>query len=51
MSVFFPALVDPVTLEIRVSFLDFIDDGTVSFPFLYFSVFVMSYRTLLCFLP
>ena len=36
---------------IRVSFLDFTDDSTVSFPFLCFSVFVMSYRALLCFLP
>ena len=51
MSVFFPALVGPIALEIRVSFLDFIDDGTVSFPFLCFSVFVMSHRTLLYFLP
>ena len=33
MSVFFPALVGLVALEIRVSFLDFIDDGAISFPF------------------
>ena len=41
----------PSRFGIRVSFLDFTDDSTVSFPFLCFSIFVMSYRTLLCFQP
>ena len=40
-SIFFPALVDPVALGIKVSFLDFTDDSTVSFPFLCFSIYVI----------
>ena len=34
MSTFFPTLVGPVVLEIRVSFPDSIDDGAIPFPFL-----------------
>ena len=50
MSTFFLTLVGLVVLEIRVSFPDSIDGGAVPFPFLCFSVFVMSHRTLICFL-
>ena len=39
-----------VVLETRVSFSDSIDDGAVPFPFLCFPVFIMSHRTLICFL-
>ena len=40
----------PVVLETRLSFPDSIDDDAVPFPFLCFPVFVMSHRTLICFL-